>query len=185
MISESYIRSSAIRAKFNELLSSNSKFSKWEKDLITKRALTYHDDRGNVYKNALVEPHFALTSELQYWINRDGARLPNWWDVCDILVGYWIYNLTTGNAYSAATETDISAYIRSLDSTLDEWKIQSTLATFARHASDIQYGSYLFKPSVLIGSVGNGTAEKKSNMKGLALAAGLTTAFIAISKAKR
>ena len=184
MISSTYIRSSALRTKFNALLASDPKFSKWESDLTAKRALTYHDERGNVYTNAMVEPHFALTSELQYYIVKDGQRLPSWWDVCDILIGYWIYNLTTGKTYTSATAAECSAFIRSIDSSLDDWKIQVSLSEFSQHASDIQYGAYLFQPSSLIGIVGGGNnvQKKSSSMMGLALAAGLTATAYALYK---
>lgn len=174
MISSDHIRNDKIRAEFNNLLLQNTKFAKFESELTKKRRLTYHDDRGNVY-TADVEPHFALTSELQYWINVDRAKLPYWWDVCDILVAYWTYNIRTGKTYTAETASECAAYIQSLQN-FERWRIDSVLGSFARHTSEIPYGTQLFNPAGMIGSIGGG---KNNN----ALFAGVgCAAVIAIAK---
>ncbi|HEY1406163.1 MAG TPA: hypothetical protein VF857_06100, partial [Spirochaetota bacterium] len=129
-----------------------------------------------------VEPHFALTSDLQYWINQDGVRLPNWWDVCDIVVAYWIYNLSTGKTYSSATSAECASYIKSL-APFEDWQIQSALGSFARHVTDVHplYGAYLFNPSSLIKISQGGSGMKQVPAARQSGSGGLNLAKLALA----
>lgn len=197
-ISSQYIRNANIRAAFNSLLAQKPGY---ESELIKKRTLSYHDDKGLLHKNASVEPHFALTSDLQYWMMTDGIQFPSWWDVCDIVVGYWVYNLSTGVTYSAQSAEEITGYIMSLAPSISAKAIADTLGTWARHVKDIHalYGSYLFNPSTLVNLRGgdaaaqtvtdkipgqNTTGNSAFGGKGLALAAGLA-GLVIVTKMKK
>jgi len=163
VIGQNYIRSARIREAFNALLERSPQLKKYESVLTNKLPLTFHDANGKLFKNN-VEPHFALTSELQYWIKQDKGQLPSWWDVCDIIVAYWLYNITSGGrTYTDQTAAECTAFIRSLEP-FDDWKIKSVLGSFARRASEISYGKYLYNPVQLIGVVANQqTTEISSN----------------------
>lgn len=199
MISSQYIRNANIRAAFNALLSQKPEY---ESELIKKRSLSYHDDKGTLHNNALVEPHFALTSDLQFWMMKDGISFPSWWTVCDIVVGYWVYNLSTGVTYTAQSADAISGYIQSLAPSISAKAIADTLGAWSRHVTDIHplYGAYLFNPSTLINVRASGDAAaqtvadkipaqtiKKSAFsgKGLALAGLGLAGLVVIKKLQR
>jgi len=199
-ISKTYIRNDNIRAAFNSLLAN---YPSYEAELTKKRSISYHDHTGKKYTGN-VEPHFALTSEMQYQMVREKIAYPSWWDVCDIIVGYWVYNLSTGSTYSAETSANIVAYIQSLAPSLSTKKIEDTLGVWSRHVKDVHalYGSYLFNPSTLVNLRGvdqaastisydssapveNPKSRSGVNM-GLALAAGLAgVVFLKSNNKKR
>lgn len=150
------IRNDKIRADAEKLAASYPKYSG---EVFKKRQLTFHgiderDGKWKVWKREEV-PSYALTSDLTYWISKDGFQgLSNrWWDICDIMTAYVLRAARTGKSYNAAPtefERDIAAY------GFDVASVRAVLQSLARHVSDIPYGKYVFNPGAVLKAANGG-----------------------------
>ena len=146
MISSAYIKIDALRnaaAQYENLFSY----------LINKQTLKFHDEKGHVYNRAEV-PHFALTSDVQYWSKFDTGTMANWWDVLHILVAYMLYNMQTAAIWDTNTADNIVAAIQQY-ANWPRSSIVITLNALVGHQKEIPYGGYLVNPAGLFGSSGN------------------------------
>jgi hypothetical protein len=169
-ISKNYIRNDIFRKAFEAL---TEQYPQYAPELLKKRRLTFHDETGAVYTRDEL-PHFALTSELLYWLHKFNPNIGGkWWDTCDVIIAYWIQNLSAGKIWPDDAN-DIRNYISA------NMPVNMDFASGVIHAlytnqREIPYGKYLLNPASLLpkSKVATGTAPQGTTQgkgKGLALA---------------